>query len=369
MKRLLLIGGGHSHVEVLRRLAQRPESAVETVLISAHSTTVYSGMLPGAVSGHYRLDECRIDLARLARRAGACFIEARVNGLHLDARLAFCADGRSFEYDVASIDVGSRPATLSVPGASHNALGIKPIETFLQHWEGIVAHARDLPDGYRLLVVGAGAAGIEVLLAMQHRLTGAGAPDVRFGLVTDSAQILPTHAPRVQRIFTRLLRERRVETFCGERVVRVMPRSVVLADGKEIPADRIVWATGAAAPLWPGACGLATTAEGFVLVNSYLQSINRPEIFAAGDVAEVRGDPRPKAGVYAVRQGPVLAANLRRALSGTPLLVFHPPRRALALISTGDRRAVASRGCIGVEGAALWHCKDWIDRRFVGRYA
>jgi selenide,water dikinase len=369
MKRLVLIGGGHSHIEVLRRLALRPETAAETVLISTHSTTVYSGMLPGAISGHYRLDECRVDLARLARRAGAHFIEARVNGLHLDAKLAFCADGRSLAYDVASIDIGSRPATLGVPGASHNALAIKPIETFMQRWEDIVAHARDLPIGYRLLVVGAGAAGVEVLLAMQHRLIRAGARDPRFGLATDSAQILPAHAPRAQRIFTRLLRERQVDTYCGERVVRVMPRAVLLADGKEIPADLIVWAAGAAAPLWPGACGLATTAHGFVLVNSYLQSVNRPEIFAAGDVAELRGNPHPKAGVYAVRQGPALAANLRRALNGAPLVVFHPQRRALALISTGDRHAVASRGCLAVEGAALWRCKDWIDRRFVGRYA
>jgi selenide,water dikinase len=367
MKRLLLIGGGHSHVEVLRRFAQRPEPGTELIVVSPHPHSMYSGMLPGLIAGHYRLEECRIDLASLAHRARARFLQTRVNGLHPDARLAFCLNGETLTFDFASLDIGSQPDTLQVPGAAEFALAVKPAERFVERWREIALRAEALPPRWRLLVVGGGAAGVETLLSMQHRLRSAGARTPDFSLVTDVPEVLHTHSPRVRQIFARLLERRGVQTHCGRRVIEVRSRSVLRDDGSEIPADLVVWATGAAAPFWPRACGLATDERGFIRVNASLQSMNRPEIFAAGDIAEM-DSPRPKSGVYAVRQGPPLGDNLRRALTGEPLITYRPQLQALALISTGNRYAVASRGTLAVEGAWVWKWKDWIDRRFINRY-
>jgi selenide,water dikinase len=369
MKRLLLIGGGHSHVEVLRRFARRPEPGTHMTLISPQKATAYSGMIPGFIAGHYRQQECYIDLIALAHRAKADFVQASVNGLHLDARLAFCVEGQTIRYDVASIDIGSRPATLPTPGADINAVGIKPIDAFLRRWEALAAAGTQIPRGYRIVVIGGGAGGVESLLAMQYRLQLAGARELRFAMVTETAEVLPTHAGAVRSAFRRVLSTRGVELHCGRRVVQVLPRSVVLAGGTELAADWIVWATGAGAPAWPAACGLACDRHGFVVVNAALQSLNRPEIFAAGDIAEMPHSPRPKSGVYAVRQGPPLAENLRRALRGEALITHRLQRQALALISTGDRYAIASRGWLTLRGQWVWRWKDRIDRRFMQRYA
>lgn len=368
MKRLILIGGGHSHVEVLRRFGERPVAGADLVLVSPHRFAMYSGMLPGLIAGHYRAEECRIDLALLARRAGARFVRTRVNGLHLNARLAFCVGGEVLPYDLLSIDIGSQADTLDVPGAAQFALAAKPAERFVERWEELIRLAPSLPPGWRLLMVGGGAAGVEILLAMQHRLRAAGAAGLRYALATDTAEPLQSHSPRARRILSRVLEQRGVGIHCGQRVVEVRSSSVLCADGSELSADLVVWATGAAAPFWPRACGLATDPRGFIRVNSSLQSQEHPEIFAAGDIAEMES-PRPKSGVYAVRQGPMLSENLRRALTGQPLLAHRAQRLSLALISTGERHAVASRGSFALQGAWIWKWKDRIDRRFVRRYA
>lgn len=367
MKRLLLIGGGHSHVEVLRRFARRPEPGTALTLVSPHPFALYSGMLPGLIAGHYRLEECRIDLAALAGSARARFVQTLVNGLHLDSRLAFCRSGETLPYDLASIDIGSRPDMLDVPGAAEYALAVKPAEHFIEQWSELVRRAPALPEGCRLLTVGGGAAGVETLLSMQHRLLHAGARSLRCALLTDTPEVLQSHPPRVRRVFAQLLRRRGIEIHTSARVVEVGPHSV-RTDGYAVDGDLIVWVTGASAPFWPRACGLSTDALGFIRVNASLHAMDHPEIFAAGDIAAMES-ARPKSGVYAVRQGPPLEENLRRALRGEPLSAYGPQRHALSIISTGQRHAVASRGAIAVAGALVWLWKDWIDRRFVRRYA
>jgi selenide,water dikinase len=369
MKRMVMVGGGHAHVEVLRRFAEDPEPGAELTLISPHDEAAYSGMLPGLIAGHYRHDECHIDLVNLAHRARARFVRAAVNGLHLDARLVFCTSGEIVPYDLASIDIGSTPDLLGAAGATLNAQPVKPIENFLLRWQQIVEEQKQRREGLHIIMVGGGAAGVETLLAMQHRLRALGAQQLRFSLATDTENILPTHSRAVQRIFGRILRERDVHVLQNCAVQRALPGGVGCRDGRHAEGDVLVWATGASAPCWPRESGIGTNARGFIRVNAFLQSINRPEIFAAGDVAEMAHAPRPKSGVYAVRQGPPLAHNLRRFLRDEPLAAYWPQRNALALISTGGRHAVASRGPFAIEGRWIWNWKDSIDRRFMRRYA
>jgi selenide,water dikinase len=361
VKDLVLVGGGHSHVIVLKRFAMRPIPGVRITLVSREPYTPYSGMLPGLIAGHYGFDDIHIDLGRLARFAGARAYFAEAIGLDLANRRVLCRDRPPVPYDIVSLDLGSSP-NIAVPGAAEHAVPVKPINRFLSHFEAM--RERLAADGAhrRVAVVGGGAGGVEILLAVQHRLH---AFDLEFHLFTDTAEILPTLATGARARFARILDERRVAVHTGHRIVEVGRGWLRTADGVEHPADEVLWTTEAAAPAWPGRSGLAVDAHGFVAVAPSLESISHPGVFAAGDVAAVAEHPRPKSGVFAVRQGKPLAANLRRALVGRPLRPFTPQQSFLSLVSTGDRYAVASRGEWSAGGQLVWRWKDWIDRRFM----
>jgi selenide,water dikinase len=365
-KQLLLIGGGHSHVEVIRRFGATPEPGVAVTLLSPDRHTAYSGMLPGHVAGHYSHAECHIDLDALCRAAGVRRIAGTAGSLDLARRLARCSDGGAAHYyDVLSIDAGAAPALDAIPGARNHGLPLRPVAGFLEGWQFLRAAARS--GGLHIVVVGSGAAGVEIVLAMQHRLALDGAP-ARFTLIGAGSVLLSGHARGVRRRLERILRERGIALRLGTPVTRAETGGLWLRDGQRVAADTFVWATGAAAPGWPRASGLQTDAAGFIAVDEHLQSLSHPGVFAAGDIASMAGASPPKSGVYAVRQGPPLAANLRCALRGEALLRYTPQTRALALISTGDRQAVASYGPFALSGRWVWRWKDALDRRFMARY-
>ena len=370
MKQLLLIGGGHSHVEVIRQFARRPVAEICITLVSPSTHTPYSGMLPGLIAGHYSFRQCHIDLPALARTADCRYVAAAINGVHADSGLAFCDNGETLAYDIASIDIGSTPATLGIAGATRHGLKVKPTEHFLREWDKIVKRAAhgSLPEGFRIVVAGGGAAGVEVLLSVQHRLLRSGFTTGRYALVTDGNDLLPGHNEKTRGYFHRILKERGVAVHLGQAVVAVTRDAIVSASGQKIDADLVIWATGAAPAMWPDACDLAVDERGFIRVDQTLQVIGRPNLFASGDIASMEHFPRPRSGVYAVRQGPPLFENLRCALEERPLHRYQPQPLALALISTGNRYAVASRGRLFARGAWMWRWKDWIDRRFMKRY-
>jgi selenide,water dikinase len=373
VKDLVLVGGGHAHVAVLRRFGMRPLPGLRLTLVTRDVHTPYSGMLPGYVAGHYGFDDCHIDLGPLARLAGARLYHAEVEGVALDARELHVRGRPPVAFDLLSINTGSRPRTVDVPGAAGHALAVKPIDAFLEGWETLSARVLATPGPFRIVVVGGGAGGVELALSTQYRLRQrlAGQGDdperVRFALLTRGPQVLPTHNAGVRRRFERVLAERGIELRPGHTVVEVTGEAVRVEGGVSVPADAVLWVTDAAAPAWPREAGLAVDEAGFIRVDSHLQSVSHPGVFAAGDVSAMPS-ARPKSGVFAVRQGPVLAENLRRAATGRPLQAYRPQRHFLGLISTGDRYAVASRGNWSLEGAWLWRWKDWIDRRFMTRF-
>jgi len=365
VRELVLVGGGHSHVEVLRRFALDPLRDTRVTLVSPTRYTPYSGMLPGLVAGHYGYRDAHIDLEALARFAKAAFVVDSVVALDASAKMLRLETGREIGYDVASIDIGSTPVSAGIAGAEH-AIPVKPVEDFLARLDRLEALALERRF-VSVAVVGGGAAGVEVLLALQYRLAGRGR-NVAFSVVADTPTILPGHRPGVRRIFERVLSERGVVVHTGSGAKRIDRSGIETADGTRIAADAVVLATGAAPAAWPRDAGLHVDGRGFVRVGETLQTVPHGDIFAAGDVASMDGHPRPKSGVYAVRQGPPLAANLRAAIDGRPLARFVPQKEALALISTGNRYAVASRGWLVLEGAWVWKWKDRIDRGFMARY-
>ena len=367
MKRLVLAGGGHAHIEVLRRFALRPPDDVELTLVTPQPRLIYTGMLPGLIAGHYRPDECMIDLEGLAARAQCRWIAGSVAGIDTQRGSVVLREADSLDYDLLSLDVGTAPPLDGVPGAREHAHPVKPADTLLQWWEGIVDD-RALRPGLRIGVIGGGAGGVELALAMRHRLTASGARGARLFLLTDAPDILIDHHPRARRLLGSALRVQGIEVHTHARVTNVEDGLAFCGDGRDFAFDALVWATGAAPPEWVAQTGLATAKRGFVGVRDTLQCVSFDNVFAAGDVASMVNSPRPKSGVYAVRQGPVLAENLHSALMGRSLTSYRPQRRALALISTGARQAIASRGALVLAGAWVWRWKDWIDRRFVARY-
>ena len=369
IKDLVLLGGGHSHVIVLRKFGMNPMPGVRITLVTRDLHAPYSGMLPGVIAGHYSFDDAHIDLAPLCRFAGARMYHTEAVGLDLSKRAVVCRGRPPVPYDLLSIDIGIAPDR-SVLGASEHAVPVKPIAGLVSRWKALEKRIRESVGPLRIAVVGAGAAGVELTLSMHRAVmkTGTTISQPEFHLFGAAPTVLPTHSCGAQRRFTRVLDERGVYLHLGQRVSQVLTDRIELDDGTNYPVDEIMWATDAAPQHWVAGTGLAVDDRGFLTVQPTLQSISHSDVFAAGDVASVVGYPREKAGVFAVRQGPPLAKNLRRVLAGKNPRPFAPQRRFLSLISTGDQYAIASRGRLSFEGSWVWQWKDWIDRRFMSRF-
>jgi selenide,water dikinase len=368
---ILLLGGGHAHVHVIKAFAKRPLRGVRVTLITRDLETPYSGMLPGVVAGLYAPEEAHIDLVRLAAVTGTRLIHAEAIGIDRCAKHVLLAGRPPVAYDIVSIDVGITPDLTSIPGAAEHGIAVKPIGTFLAKLEDL--RARCSAGAVRhVTITGGGAAGVELVLSLRTRLYADAVRDSRdpaisFALLTDEV-LLPAHNVRVQRAFRKHLAAAGVEVHEHCAVTALKAGVVVCRDGRTLATDAVLLATEAAPPGWFRESGLALDSGGFLAVTPTLQVANDPDVFAAGDCADFVEAPREKAGVYAVRAGPPLAANLARRARGEALRRWRPQRRHLALISTGERYAVASRGSFHAEGAWLWTVKDWIDRRWMDMY-
>ncbi len=375
LRDIVLVGGGHSHVVVLKRFGMHPVPGVRLTVICRDTHTPYSGMLPGYIAGHYSYDEVHIDLSRLAQFAGARLFRDEALGLDRDAGKVLCRNRPPVPYDFLSINIGSTPQMSGVAGAAEHAVPVKPINGFNARWQLLLERVRRHAGATRIAVVGGGAGGVELTLAMQYRLrnelraAGRSPDELSFHLLTSDAVILPTHNATVRRAFERALAERGVVLHCDAEVKEVSANRLRTVSGETVEADEIVWVTRAGGAPWLRKTGLALDADGLIQVSDTLQTLTDPKVFAAGDIASMLQHPREKAGVFAVRQGPPLAENLRRIVAGMALKPYRPQSTWLALISTGDKYAVASRGALGFQGAWVWRWKDWIDRRFMLKFS
>ncbi len=351
---IVLIGAGHAHVEVLRRHAMRPAAGIRLTLIAREPQTPYSGMLPGLIRGDTDFAAAHIDCARLAAAAGARLIVAPADAIDLAAGRVGLAGRASVGFDLLSINVGGSPAMPAGDGVA-----VKPIGQFLDRLAAIEAA---LPPGAPLAVVGGGAAGTELALALAWRL-GARA---RITLVAGRA-LLPAVPEGVRRHIARALAAAGIDVVLGEALGHA-DGALALADGRRLAAAAALWATGVVGPPLLAQSGLRCDAAGCVVVAASLRSVSHPAVFAAGDCASLLGMARPKAGVWAVRAGGVLAANLDRAARGAPLHDWRPQRRALVILGTGGGRAVAWRGGWWLAGGLAWRWKDRIDRRWMAMY-
>ncbi|MEE4118286.1 MAG: selenide, water dikinase SelD [Paracoccaceae bacterium] len=359
---LVLVGGGHAHALVLRRWGMRPLPGARLTLINPEPTAPYTGMLPGHVAGHYPRDALEIDLVRLARFAGARLVLGAAEGIDRAARMVQVPGRPPIRYDVVSIDVGITSGMPSLPGFAQHGVAAKPLGPFATRWQAFCERVREGGTPPEIAVIGGGVGGVELALAMHHRLAMLGTePGIA---VVEAGDALPGLAPSTRRVLFDRLRRAGIRVVEHDAAAEVTAEGVRTASGRALPAALIVGTAGATPHPWLSDLGLAHEG-GFLAVDRFLRCVDDPAIYACGDCAHLAHAPRPKAGVYAVRAAPILARNLRADLAGGLRRPFRPQRDYLKLISLGRKEAVADRSGLTLSGAWLWRWKDRIDRRFM----
>lgn len=361
MKHLLLLGGGHAHVQVLQSLALEALPGVRVTLVSPFARQLYSGMVPGLVAGHYSIEDCAIPLLPLAQRAQAVFVESSAMRIDAGTRQVTLGDAQVLHYDLLSIDTGPVMDRDAIPGAREHGLFVRPIEHFARMWDALLVLSEQ--RGLSVAVIGAGAAGVELAMAMQYRL----GERARVSLVTGGFAALTGYPAAVQLRARNALRRLSI-TVLEDTCVKITEQHLVLGSGTRLQCAAPILAIGSSAPQWLAGSGLALDAHGFIATATTLQSTSHTDVFAAGDVASNLVLQRPKSGVFAVRAGPALALNLRRYLGGGMLEEHLPKLRSLNLLACGQRSAIVSWGPRSAQGPWAWYWKDWIDRRFVAKY-
>ncbi|WP_224815895.1 selenide, water dikinase SelD [Hasllibacter sp. MH4015] len=361
VQEVVLVGGGHTHALVLRRWGMRPVPGARLTLINPGATAPYSGMLPGHIAGHYTRQDLDIDLVRLARFAGARLIVDRAVALDPAEKVIRLGSGRRVAYDIVSLDVGITAEMPVLPGFAEHGVPAKPLGRFADIWAKTCAG-----DGpIRIAILGGGVAGCEVAMAATHRMRDLGR-DVAVSVI-DRGQVLSSVAPAARRKLMAALSEHGVALIENTDPVAVEADAVVLSDQRRVPSDLTIGTAGATPQAWVAESGLPCT-DGFLDVDAHLRSTADPSVYAAGDCAHLRHDPRPKAGVYAVRAAPILAHNLRADLLGQQRKAFRPQKDFLKLISMGAKDAVGEKRGLALSGPRLWRLKDRIDQRFMDRF-
>lgn len=355
-RHLILVGGGHAHLHTLRRLRELTASGIAVTLVTPARHHYYSGMGPGMLGGLYTEDQVRIDVQRLAEGSGGRCVIGEASGLDPDRGLLRLTDGREMACDALSLNAGSVVAG-RLP-ALPDVYTVKPIVNLARAAERLKELSRTAPP--RLLVVGGGAAGVEIA-GNARRLLG------ERGSVTivGSGPLLAPFPPRVREAVRLSFRQRDILVFDDTSVTGWTAGMALLGDGRQIPFDVALVSTGVKPPPFLADLGLPLAPDGSLSVNSFLQSSGSPAVFGGGDCIAFDGMPLARVGVYAVRQGPILYANLRAYLEGRPLISFKPQKRFLQILNLGDGTGMLVRGGIAWHGRLPWRIKDLIDRRFV----
>tara|TARA_B100000575_G_scaffold180951_2_gene145286 strand:- start:1139 stop:3382 length:2244 start_codon:yes stop_codon:yes gene_type:complete len=356
---LVLVGGGHAQVQALKSFGMRPETGVRLTLITDVLNTPYSGMLPGYIEGIWSDQDMYINLVKLARFAGARLIHQSVKSINTDTKTIYLNNKIELKYDVLSLNCGAAPDLKSIPGADLYAVAVKPISLFLNK----LPPARAISGP--VCIIGAGAAGAELALAFRHRY-GASA-DIH--LIGRPDRVLPTRSRHASLLLTRALKQNNITLHLGKAVSQITAKAIHFFDETTLAYNHIFLVTSARPADWLNGLTVTKDEEGYIQVSNSLQSVSNKYIFAAGDVASISGYPREKAGVFAVRAGPVLCHNLRAFIRGKELRSWQPQRQYLALIGLGNGRALASWGPFSSAGHIWWKLKAFIDRRFMQKFS
>lgn len=372
IKKLVFLGAGHAHLYALAAFKASPRIDTDIHLITPYDHMVYSGMVPGMVAGHYSADDYTISLPKLLDKTAIKITYAACTGIDTTTQHLRLSDGSVLHYDVLSLDTGSvmdkDVIDALIPGAKEHAVFVRPLEHFVKLWPKVLEHAQS--RALRISVIGAGATGIELAMALQFQL-----PHCHISLITGPVPAAAGYSPSVQNSVMQALKKRNI-TVLQDSCVRMDATQLYLASGASLACDMPLLAIGGHAPSWLADTDLALDERGYLAVNAFQQSTSHPNVFAAGDVASRVDAPHAKSGVFAVRSGPALYTNLLASLMRQPKnypFKAHPVvSRSLNLISCGERIAIASWGTfptsLTLQGHWVWRWKSVIDRRWLRLY-
>lgn len=362
--RLLMLGGGHAHIQVLKAMAKQGLPKWHVQMLTPHPKQIYSGMLPGWIAGVHDLEACTIDLIRLTQASGVHFHSAQVTALDLVSRFVVCDDGTRHPFAQLSINTGSIGSFDEVPEELDHILHIRPVHRFIARWSAFLSRLRAGGSDGRLLVLGGGAASVELAIAIRQLFRKMRWPAMQIQLVGAHATPLHGFPQRAIQQVMQALSQAGIEWRGHCRVQDVRAHELVLHNARPLSFDACLLCTGASAPAWLRESGLGVDPAGFVLVNDRLQSQSHSHVWAAGDIAALPS-ARPKSGVYAVRAGNVLSNNVQSACMSRPLRRWQPQRHALNLINLGERQTLGVWGPITWTGTGPYYLKDWIDRTYI----
>lgn len=361
VKELVFVGGGHTHALVLRKWGMKPVPGVRVTVINPGATAPYSGMLPGHLAGHYARADLDIDLVRLARFADARLLVDRAVAIDPAGQVIRLTSGRTVPYDIMSLDVGITSEMPSLPGFSDHGIAAKPLGKFADLWARTCASEGPI----KIAILGGGVAGCEVAMAAVHRMRKLGRE--ASVSVIDRSEVLSRVVPSARKTLMAALADHGVTLVEGAAIASVEADAVVLEDGRRVASDLTIGTAGATPQAWVADSGLPCK-DGFLEVDEYLRSPADPAIYAAGDCAHLVHDPRPKAGVYAVRAAPILAHNIRADLLGHQRKAFNPQKDFLKLVSLGGQVAIAEKSGFAIAGPRMWTLKNRIDQTFMDKF-
>lgn len=364
MKTLLLLGGGHAHLAVLKQFENGIPLGWRVQLVSPYQQQTYTGMLPGWIAGHYSLRECQIDLKKLCEGVGVELIIDTAIDIDAEFQTVKRGNGEQLEYDLLSIDIGGETDIGSFTLSSAQLVPIRPLNGFIQKWTEII-RALEQGKSLRIAVVGGGAAGVELALAMQYIKKKLNLP-LEIDFVCSARGILPGFAASVIGLAQQaIIRSGLVQHLAK---AEQLATGLALANGDVIYPDFIIAATGVRAPTFLRSSKLTLNQHGFIAVNEAQQSTSHHNVFAAGDIGSTLIE-HAKSGVHAVRAGPVLAQNLFDVMKGSlPKRLYKTRKVTLYLLATGPQHAVASWGHLSAQGHWVWRWKCWIDKKFISKY-
>ena len=371
MQELVLIGAGHAHIHIFPDFAADPPPNTRVTVIADTPIATYSGMVPGFVAGEYRREQLEIDARPLAKMIDARLIVARVTQIDAANKSITLDNGDHVRYDIASLNVGSTVAGFDTPGVQEHALPTRPIGLFVQGINNVIERAQHHkgPEPFRAIVVGAGAGGVEIAFTLEDRLSRETDAPILVTVLDSGPRILRGLPEAMARRVNRLRKGRHIDVRCNALVKEVTANQITLDTGESLACDALIWVTGATSHSLFRDSQLATDDRGFLLIRSTLQAKDHDDIFATGDCATIIDYPQTaKAGVYAVREGPYIAQNLRAALTGQTLKPYVPQGDFLLLMNLGKGYAVGTKWGLRFGGKWVRRWKDYLDVKFMRRF-
>jgi len=361
-KQLVLIGGGHANVQVLKKLCENSIKGLHTILISEHFEATYSGMTPGFINEDFSKEEISIDLQRLCFNAGATFIRDKVTRLDTNNKELQLQNFPPINYDLLSINTGSISNTKKINiKNSSNCFFVKPISSLVKNLSQIDQILKKNKN--KIVIIGGGVASFELAFSLKRRYESPLEITILGKKILNEKNLNKKTKNNLKKIAKNLS----IIEYEGE-VISISEKYLTLNNGDKIDYDLSLVSTGASIETWLLESNLIKDEKGFIKVNNNLLSINEKNIFVTGDACSIENKPKPKSGVMAVRQGEILKENIFLKLIGKNLIKFKPQKNWLYLIGTYKNYALLNYFFLSFHSRWCWKLKVWIDKDFINKF-